>query len=150
MADELLDDPELLVSGVQRDPAAALERAAPFVGDPSPRVGALALWTMGMAHRELGELVAARTELDRAWVMAMELEDIDLAGQIAITLSLVVAFQGDLSGALAILDLSEPGLSGALLGRLRSQRRRDPLPPGRLRRRHRRVRRRARPVVPAR
>jgi tetratricopeptide (TPR) repeat protein len=122
MADELLDDPELLVSGVQRDPAAALSQAAPFVEDPSPRVAALALWTMGMAHRELGELIAARTELDRAWVMAMELEDIDLAGQIAITLSLVVAFQGDLGGALAILDLSEPGLSGALLGRLRSQR----------------------------
>ena len=64
----------------------------------------------------------ARTELDRAWVTAMELDDIDLAGQVAITLSLVVAFQGELANALAILDLSEPGLSGALLGRLRSQR----------------------------
>ena len=122
MADELLDDPELLVSGVQRDPAAALERAAPLADDPSPRVRALALWTMGMAHRELGELLLARSELDRAWVTAMELDDTDLAGQVAITLSLVVAFQGELTDALAILDLSEPGLSGALLGRLRSQR----------------------------
>ena len=75
MADELLDDPELLVSGVQRDPAAALERAAPFVGDPSPRVAALALWTMGMAHRELGDLAAAHVDLEAAWVAATELDD---------------------------------------------------------------------------
>ena len=51
MADELLDDPELLVSGVQRNPAAALARAAPLVDDAEPRVRALALWTAGMAHR---------------------------------------------------------------------------------------------------
>ena len=102
------------------------------------------LWTIGMAHRELGELDAARAELDRAWVLAIELDDHDLAGQIAITLSLVVAYQGELGDALAILDVSEPRLTGAALGRLRIAARRHPLPAGRLRRRAGRVRRRAR------
>ena len=51
--------PSSCVVGVQRDPAAALRAGAALLdADPSPRHRALALWTVGMAHRELGELRA--------------------------------------------------------------------------------------------
>jgi tetratricopeptide (TPR) repeat protein len=116
-------DPEQLVLGVQRDPKAAMYRAvAVLAGDPDPRTRVLAHWAIGMAHRELGEMASARTELELAWNEAIAMEDGALAGQIAITLSLVVAFQGELAGALAILDVSEPGVADDHRGRLRTQR----------------------------
>ena len=69
-----------------------------------------------MARRELGDLRAARVDLERAWETAAGLDDLALAGRIATTLSLVVAYQGELASALAILDVSEPAMGGAELG----------------------------------
>jgi predicted negative regulator of RcsB-dependent stress response len=116
-------DPEQLVLGVQRDPQTALRRAAAVLtGDADRRSQVLAHWAIGMAHRELGEMTSARTELELAWNEAIAIEDGALAGQIAITLSLVLAFQGEITGALAILDLSEPGVADDHRGRLRTQR----------------------------
>jgi tetratricopeptide (TPR) repeat protein len=117
------DDPEQLVLGVQRDPRAALHRAAAILaGDPDGRARVLAHWAIGMAHRELGEMGSARRDLEEAWNEALAIDDGALAGQIAITLSLVVAFQGEVAGALAILDVSEPGIADEHRGRLRTQR----------------------------
>ena len=99
-----------------------------------------------MAHRELGELHLARSELEHAWESAIALDDPVLAGRIAITLALVVAYQGDLKDALAILDLSEPGLTGEARGRLRTQRGHHPVATGSLRTCARGVRRRPRDV----
>lgn len=116
-------DPEQLVLGVQRDPQTALRRAAAVLaGDADRRSHVLAHWAIGMARRELGEMASARTELEMAWNEAMTLDDGGLAGQIAITLSLVLAFQGEIPGALAILELSEPGVADDHRGRLRTQR----------------------------
>ncbi len=64
----------------------------------------------------------ARTTLERAWESAIELDDIVTASHIAVSLSLVVAFQGELENALHILDVSEPGLPEGVRGRLRTQR----------------------------
>jgi tetratricopeptide (TPR) repeat protein len=121
--DEELGDPEQLVLGVQRDPLTALRRAAAVLaGDPDRRSEVLAHWATGMAQRELGEMASARAELELAWNEAMAIDDGALAGQIAITLSWVVTLQGEIAGALAILDVSEPGISDEHRGRLRSQR----------------------------
>jgi tetratricopeptide (TPR) repeat protein len=121
--DAELGDPELLVLGVQRDPQAALRRAAAVLAaDPDRRAQVLAHWATGMAHRELGAMASSRTELELAWTEAMAIEDGALAGQIAITLSWVVTLQGEIPGALAILDLTEPGVSDDHRGRLRTQR----------------------------
>ena len=124
MTDELPVDPEQLVLGVQRDPAAALRQAAVVLERAgSARDEALARWTIGMAHRERGDLHLARSEFEAAWERAIELDDDELAGRVAITLSLVVAYQGALPDALAILDLTEPALSDdSVRGRLRTQR----------------------------
>jgi CHAT domain-containing protein/tetratricopeptide (TPR) repeat protein len=75
-----------------------------------------------MSHRERGDLGLARSELERAWTLATQLGDEELAGRIAITLSLVLSYQGELTNALAILDVSEPGLRDGARGRLRTQR----------------------------
>ena len=45
-----------------------------------------------------------------------------MAGEIAVSLSLVVAYQGELANTMEILAVSEPGLSSRSLGRLRTQR----------------------------
>ena len=114
MVDDELDDPEQLVLGVQRDPSAALRRARRCW--PPIRHRALRRSPCGRSGwptASSASCVTARAELDRAWELAMELDDPPLAGQIAITLSLVVAFQGELGDALAILDVSEPGLADA-------------------------------------
>ena len=50
------------------------------------------------------------------------MDDLALAGRIATTLSLVVAYQGELANALAILDVSEPEMGGAELGHSHLQR----------------------------
>ncbi len=116
-------EPEQLVLGVQRDPRTTLRRAAAVLaGDADRRSQVLAHWAIGMAHRELGEMAAARTELELAWNEAMAIDDGALAGQIAITLSLVLGFQGEIAGALAILDVSEPGVADDHRGRLHTQR----------------------------
>ena len=75
-----------------------------------------------MARRELGDLRAACVDLERAWETAAALDDLVLAGRIATTLSLVVAYQGELANALAILDVSEPEMGGAALGHSHLQR----------------------------
>jgi tetratricopeptide (TPR) repeat protein len=116
-------DPEQLLIGVQRNPSAAIaEGMAMLDADPSPRHRVIAMWTIGMAHRELGELHTARDTLERAWEAAIELDDAVMASHIAVSLSLVVAFQGELENALHILDVSEPLLPEQLRGRLRTQR----------------------------
>ncbi len=116
-------DEQDLLRLVQRDPRAVAARAAALQRrDPSPRVGALAAWAVGLAHRELGELEQARRELERAWTSAMELDEHEMAGEIAVSLSLVVAYQGELGNALEILAVSEPGVSPPSRGRLRTQR----------------------------
>jgi tetratricopeptide (TPR) repeat protein len=123
MADPPQDDATELVLIVQRDPVTALRRASALLeADVSPRERAVAQWARGMANRELGDLRAARVDLERAWEAATNLDDLALAGQIAITLSLVVAYQGELAGALQILDVSEPSLGDAARGHLRLQR----------------------------
>ena len=72
----------------------------------------MAAWAVGMAHRELGELERLDApELERAWTRAMDLDERELAGEIAVSLSLVVAYQGELANALEILAVSEPGVS---------------------------------------
>ena len=106
-----------VILGRSRARAAALEQR-----DPSPWVAALAVWAVGLAHRELGELEQARRELERAWTSAMELDEHEMAGEIAVSLSLVVAYQGELGNALEILAVSEPGVSPPSRGRLRTQR----------------------------
>ena len=120
---DVLDDPEQLLVGVQRNPAAAIEDGlAVLHGDPTPRHRTIAMWTIGMAQRELGELHTARSTLERAWESAIELDDAVMASHIAVSLSLVVAFQGELENALHILDVSEPLLPEGARGRLRTQR----------------------------
>ena len=120
---DVLDDPEQLLVGVQRNPAAAIEDGlAVLHADPTPRHRTIAMWTIGMAQRELGELHTARSTLERAWESAIELDDAVMASHIAVSLSLVVAFQGELENALHILDLSEPMLPQGARGRLRTQR----------------------------
>ena len=117
------DDAEDIVLSVQRDPHAALRRAAALVeAEPTDRERVLAQWAQGMARRELGDLLAARADLEQAWESATVLGDMALAGQIAITLSLVVAYQGELNSALEILDISEPTVAEETRGRLRAQR----------------------------
>ena len=52
---DVLDDPEQLLVGVQRNPAAAIEDGlAVLHADPTPRHRTIAMWTIGMAQRELG------------------------------------------------------------------------------------------------
>jgi tetratricopeptide (TPR) repeat protein len=116
-------DQDALLALVQRDPRAVTEAAAAMVaGDPSARAAVVASWAVGMAHRELGELELARRDLERAWTAAMDLGEGELAGEVAVSLSLVVAYQGELANALEILAVSEPGVSERSLGRLRTQR----------------------------
>ena len=120
---DVLDDPEQLLVGVQRNPSAALEQGeALLAADPPPRHRTVAMWTIGMAQRELGELHTSRSMLERAWESAIELDDAVMASHIAVSLALVVAFQGELENALQILDVSEPGLPEGVRGRLRGQR----------------------------
>ena len=90
-----------LVRAVQRDPSGVLERSLLMleIADDD-RTRAIARWALGMARRELGDLRAARVDLERAWETAAGLDDLALAGRIATTLSLVVAYQGELANAL--------------------------------------------------
>ena len=60
---DVLDDPEQLLIGVQRNPSVAIEQGTALLhADPTPRHRALAMWTIGMAQRELGELHTARDD----------------------------------------------------------------------------------------
>ena len=74
-----------------------------------------------MARRGLGELHTSRSMLERAWESAIELDDAVMASHIAVSLALVVAFQGELENALQILDVSEPGLPEGVRGHLRGR-----------------------------
>ena len=118
-----VEEAEALVRAVQRDPSGVLERSLLMleIADDD-RTRAIARWALGMARRELGDLRAARVDLERAWETAAGLDDLALAGRIATTLSLVVAYQGELANALAILDVSEPAMGGAELGHSHLQR----------------------------
>ena len=118
-----VEEAEALVRAVQRDPSGVLERSLLMLDiTDDERTRAIARWALGMARRELGDLRAARVDLERAWETAAGLDDLALAGRIATTLSLVVAYQGELANALAILDVSEPAIGGAALGHSHLQR----------------------------
>ncbi len=108
---------------VQRDPAAAIDEAlAALQAGSDDATRTRARWALGMARRELGDLAAARDDLEAAWIGAVELDDGAMAAQIAVTLALVLSYQGDIKGALDILDVSEPSLTDDALGHLHMQR----------------------------
>ena len=110
---------------MQADPSGVLEGALADAGHRRrrPRTrGRSPGGPSGWPRRELGDLRAARADLEHAWEAAAALDDLALAGRIATTLSLVVAYQGELANALAILDVSEPAMGGAALGHAHLQR----------------------------
>ena len=123
MAEPARDVGDELLHRVQRDPASAAAAALTALEaarDERQRV--MARWALGMARRELGDLAAARVDLEAAWVAATELDDGSLSARVAVTLALVVSNQGDISGALSILDVSEPTISEEARGHLHLQR----------------------------
>lgn len=103
------------------DPGGAVEQTSRALDDPDldDQSRARLLWTRGLALRELGKLTDARDDLERAMGLAGEGS---LAGQIAVTLSLVLMYVGNSAGALDLLDGHESSLTGADHARLVLQR----------------------------
>lgn len=102
---------------VHHDPAAAIHSASAELEravDGSRR--AYHLWVRGLAHRELGDLTDAQTDLAEGRALALDAGDAPLAAQIAVSWSLVVLYLGHTGGALGLLDEAEPHLTGSELG----------------------------------
>jgi CHAT domain-containing protein/tetratricopeptide (TPR) repeat protein len=79
------------------------------------------LWARGTARRELGDLAAARADLEQAWALAAGTDD-ELAVEIALSMSAVQLFLGDTTGAQATLAAIEPfATTGRLAARVPMQ-----------------------------
>jgi len=82
----------------------------------------LAAWASGLAHRELGELDLAESDLHRALDLARSADESRLVGRVMVSLALVEAFTGRHRQALSTLDVAEPHTEGADRGHLLMQR----------------------------
>lgn len=109
-----------------RQPAKALEPAREAVrlaqGFPEGEVNAL--YALGMAHRELGDLQAAREELGKALALAHARQDGSREAEIGLALARAERKSGDLTAALdrtrSALDIIESIRTGVLDPRLRT------------------------------
>ena len=79
-------------------------------------------WIVGLAHRELGELVKARETLQQAYEQAGRLGVPALAARVAISLAFEIGHTGDVAAALALLDVAEADAAGGDQARLANQR----------------------------
>lgn len=79
-------------------------------------------WAIGLAERELGDWSAARVALERALDLAVETPDRQLAAGVQSSLAFVIAHDGELDAALALLARAEPFVTGIERARLIAQR----------------------------
>jgi tetratricopeptide (TPR) repeat protein len=114
-----------LVTLVDTDPQQALATATERLGASEGDVAAVAelLWISGLARRVLGELGAARQDLERARRTLVEHDgNPALTARVSISLAFEIAHGGDIDAALALLDSVEPNAVGPDLARLANQR----------------------------
>ena len=93
---------EDLVALVESDPRRALDAAHAQLGEPAltGTIAAQLWWVVGLAQRELGDLVAARIGLERARELAVVADDRSLAARVTISLAFEVGHGGDIRSAL--------------------------------------------------
>ncbi|HEY2294888.1 MAG TPA: CHAT domain-containing protein [Thermoanaerobaculia bacterium] len=109
-----------------RQPAKALEpaREALHLAQGFPEGEVNALYALGLAHRELGDLQAAREELGKALSLAHAREDGSREAEIGLALARAERKGGDLTAALdrtrSALDIIESIRTGVLDPRLRT------------------------------
>lgn len=93
---------------VQQQPRLAMRTARRVLtGAPADVDAAKAQWATGLAARELGDLITARVEIERAVAHAEPLEDHALTVRMIVSLALVHAFDGRIDDGLALLDDAE-------------------------------------------
>ncbi len=119
---ETNDHAERALALVQDQPALAASLAAPLTTSRDPLTRTIALWALGRASYEHGEMREARRLLGRAVREARSLGRTDLEGSIRSSLAIVLVEAGATTAALDELDAAEPLLDGAALGRLLNQR----------------------------
>ncbi|MGI9052101.1 MAG: CHAT domain-containing protein [Ilumatobacteraceae bacterium] len=123
-----MEDPSIsideLLAMVDADPVRAVARATAGLGggDASPRLRAELLWILGLAHRALGDLGAARRSLEQSRRLAADAGATSLAARVTISLAFEVAHGGDIAVALDLLDGVRDQASGADVARLANQR----------------------------
>jgi tetratricopeptide (TPR) repeat protein len=107
----------------QAEPGVALDTALALLAeDVDDHERAAAHWAAGLAHRERGELDAARDHLEASVAKAIAARRPSLAAEARSSLSLVLTYLGDPEGGLVQADLAEPHLRGGALARVRMQR----------------------------
>ena len=112
-----------LVVLVDTNPRRALDTATKRLErEPSVSTSAELLWISGLAHRALGDLSTARTTLEGARRMLVDVDEAALAARITISLAFEVAHGGDIGVALDLLDEIEPFVEGVDAARLANQR----------------------------
>ena len=101
--DELL---ELVIADPQRAAAAASSRLATGERLTAREVARLH-WVLGRAEREAGRLDSAKAHLEDALSIAGSIGDVEALIGIHSSLAFTVARQGDLDGALKLIELAE-------------------------------------------
>jgi tetratricopeptide (TPR) repeat protein len=99
------------VDSVQQDPDGAARLATEALGaveEPGER--SLALWARGLARREMSDLPGARADLEAACELAHDAGDEHRWARAALSLSLVLANQGEPAEALALVEEVRPRL----------------------------------------
>jgi CHAT domain-containing protein/tetratricopeptide (TPR) repeat protein len=108
-----------LVDSVLEHPQRARDDAQHLIArdDLDPETAAVAWWALGLAARQLNDLVAAEDALRVALVIAADAELERRVGQIRSSLALVLLYIGDTQAALDEAEKATAGLSGADLAR---------------------------------
>ncbi|HEX7100013.1 MAG TPA: CHAT domain-containing tetratricopeptide repeat protein [Acidimicrobiia bacterium] len=97
----------------QGEPARAIELAMRALESPvDPREAATAWWALGLAKREIDDLVGAAECLRTAIETAESAGEAPLAAEVTSSLAWTVARMGDLSEALRLTDLAARSLTG--------------------------------------
>lgn len=109
---------------VQADPGKAYGLAESVLArkESTPEARATALWAMGLVARERDQLDQARDTLERAIATARQGSALSLTARIESSLSLVLAYLGDLKSALAATERAAVVLKGADAARNQMQR----------------------------
>lgn len=112
------------LDAVQSEPRHAEHLASRLLAEPdlTPPEEAAALWALGRAQSELDRPLDACTTLETARERAEDEGLPSLAAEIRVSRSVCLMTTGDAPGARHELELAEPELDGAPLGRLLMQR----------------------------
>ncbi|MGH9135859.1 MAG: tetratricopeptide repeat protein, partial [Acidimicrobiales bacterium] len=120
----VVGEEDRLLELVYTDAQGAEAAARKLLTDDQPRARATTAklhWVLGLSLRGKGELDDARQELEHARAAAAESNDAHLIARITSSLAFVFGQQGDLDGALALLEKAAPDAVGIDQALLRGQ-----------------------------